>query len=306
MKIKNILVLCLFILAAQEVIAQLDPLYAQYLNNPILINPAYTGINNKFNAVVGYRKQWASFDGSPTTFNFSTHMTVRDDKVGAGLTAVVDKIGDTKNTEINGTYSYKLSLGKNSREKTLSFGLQAGMANFRNDPTSVNPRDPNDPAFAFVNETRFNFGAGLLLKTDKYLLGFSAPRIIPATIGHGGQKIQVYDPHFYLLGSYIVFLSEYVQLKPSVLLKATKGAPLSADLNFNLILEQRYTLGVLTRNFTTYGLLVQMNIKDYRIGYVFEVPTNNSLGTPFISHEISISLSTALLSFHSRNNFSTF
>lgn len=302
---KTILVLSFFILTAVKGLAQLDPLYAQYLNNPVLLNPAYTGINNRFNAVVSYRKQWASFDGSPTTFSFATHMAVRDNKVGAGLVAVVDKIGDTRNTEIKGTYAYKLDLGKNSGEKTLSFGLQAGLINFRNDPTSVNPRDPNDPAFAYVNESRFNFGAGIMVKTEKYLLGFSAPRIIPATIGQGGQKIRVYGQHFYLMGSYVFYLSEYVRLKPSVLLKATQGAPVSADLNFNLNLEQRYTVGVLTRNFNTFGLLVQMNVKDYRLGYVFETPTNNSLGTPFSSHEISLSLSMAVLNFHS-STFSNF
>jgi len=304
--IKTFFALALFILTRVNSLAQLDPLYAQYLNNPILLNPAYTGINNRFNAVVAYRKQWASFDGSPTTFSFASHMSFRENnKVGAGLIAVVDKIGDSRNTEISGTYSYKLDLGKNSGEKTLSFGLQAGMMNFRNDLTSVYPRDPNDPAFAFVNESRFNLGAGVMVKTETYLLGFSAPRIIPTTIGQGGQKIQVYGQHFYLLGSYVFYLSEYVRLKPSVLVKATHGAPVSADLNFNLNLEQRYTVGILTRNFTTYGLLVQMNIKDYRVGYVFEAPTNNSLGTPFTSHEISISLAMRVLSSHS-STFSNF
>jgi hypothetical protein len=30
--------------------AQIDPLYAQYLNNPLVINPAYTGFNKELNA----------------------------------------------------------------------------------------------------------------------------------------------------------------------------------------------------------------------------------------------------------------
>ena len=302
---KKIFIISFLVLCAGEGWAQMDPLYAQYLNNPILLNPAYSGINNRFNATVGYRKQWASFDGSPTTFNLASHMSVRDNKVGVGLIAVVDKIGDTRNTEINTTYSYKLDLGQNYGEKTLSFGLEAGMINFRNDGKAVNPKDPNDPSFGFINETRFNFGAGVILKTEKYLIGFSAPRLIPATIGQGDQKFTVYGQHFYLLGSYVFYMSEYVRLKPSVLLKATQGAPVSADLNFNLNLEQRYTVGVLTRNFNTFGFLLQMNVKDYRLGYVFETPTNNSLGTPFSSHEITLSLSMAVLSFHS-STFSNF
>jgi hypothetical protein len=43
--------------------AQVDPLYAQYLTNPMTINPAYTGLKNNLNMSVAYRKQWAGFDG---------------------------------------------------------------------------------------------------------------------------------------------------------------------------------------------------------------------------------------------------
>jgi hypothetical protein len=44
-----------------------------------------------------------------------------------------------------------------------------------------------------------------------------------------------------------------------------------------------------------------MNIKDYRIGYVFEVPTNASVGARFTSHEISLALSLAAFKFHDRS-----
>ncbi len=276
--------------------AQQDPLYSQYLNNPVLINPAYTGINNKFNAVVGYRKQWAGFDGSPTMINFSSHMSFYQNKVGAGLMVVQDNIGDTRSTEVNAMYSYKLEF----RDYVVSFGLLTGMVLLQNDPNQVNPLDQNDPSFTFTKESKFNFGSGVMLKSERVLLGVSVPHLIPSTVGQGGQQMNVYAQHLYLLGAYVVYLSEYVRLKPSVLLRATKGSPMSADLNFNLNLEQRYTLGVLTRNFNTFGALVQMNIKDYRLGYVFEVPANNSLGANFTSHEISLSISLGPLSYHDR------
>ena len=276
--------------------SQQDPIYAQYLNNPVLLNPAYTGINNRLNAVVGYRKQWAGFDGNPTMINFSSHMSMYQNKVSAGLMVVQDKIGDTQSTEINAMYSYKLEF----RDYVLSFGLLTGMVLLQNDPNRVNPLDQNDPLFVFTKESKFNFGSGVMLKSEKVLLGVSVPHLIPSTVSQGGQQMNVYAQHLYLLGAYVVYLSEYVRLKPSVLLRATKGSPMSADLNFNLNLEQRYTLGVLTRNFNTFGALVQMNIRDYRLGYVFEVPSSNSLGANFTSHEISLSISLGPLSYHDR------
>ena len=136
------------------------------------------------------------------------------------------------------------------------------------------------------------------------MIGLSAPRLTKASVDMGGQSIEIYNQHYYLLGAYVIYLTDRIRLKPSILLKATKGA-FSTDLNFNFNLEENYTAGIFTRNFNTYGLLVQINIKDYRIGYVFEVPSNNSVGARFTSHEISLALSLAVFNFHdhSKSNF---
>ena len=46
---KNLLLLIL-LAGALQVTAQQDPIYAQYINNPLAINPAFAGSNNMFNA----------------------------------------------------------------------------------------------------------------------------------------------------------------------------------------------------------------------------------------------------------------
>jgi type IX secretion system PorP/SprF family membrane protein len=293
---KNILTITLLVLTSLSLYAQQDPLYSQYLNNPVLLNPAYTGINDKLNVVAGYRTQWAGFDGSPTTLNFSAHTSLYDNKVGVGIMVVQDKIGETKITQYNALYSYKIKL---KGDKILSFGLQTGMTNYRNDNAQLNPQQSGDPAFAFINDSKFNVGAGIMLKSERYLIGLSAPRLTKGSVDMGGQPIEIYNQHFYLMGAYMIYLTDRIRLKPSVLLRATQGA-FSTDFNFNLNLEENYTVGLLTRNLNTFGLLVQMNIKDYRIGYVFEMPTNASVGTRFTSHEISLGLSLAAFGFHDR------
>lgn len=277
--------------------AQQDPLYSQYLNNPVLLNAAYTGANDRLNVVAGYRLQWAGFDGSPTTLNFSAHTSLVQNKVGAGIVIVQDKIGDTKITETSSSYAYKIKL---NNDRVLSFGLLAGMINYRNDAARLNPKDAGDPLFGLINETKFNLGAGILLKSDRFMVGLSAPRLMPVTVNpSSAQQVEVYNQTFYLMSAYQILLTESIRLKPSVLLRATANAPLSADINFNLNLEQNYTLGLFTRNFNVLGLLAQMDIKDYRIGYVFEVPTNASVGTRFTTHEFSIAMSLAVFGFHS-------
>ena len=98
---------------------QQDPLYSQYLNNPMVINPAYAGLNNNFNTSIAYRSQWGGFDGHPTTMNFNSHISLVDNRVGAGLLVVQDKLGNVKNTDIQGAASYKLKF----KDNIFSFGM---------------------------------------------------------------------------------------------------------------------------------------------------------------------------------------
>jgi type IX secretion system PorP/SprF family membrane protein len=276
--------------------AQTDPLYAQYLMNPLLINPAYSGLNNNLNLGVTYRKQWAGFDGSPSTFNVNAHSSLFDNKMGVGLIVVKDKIGSNTNTEVHGTYAYRLDLD----QKYLSFGLQAGFINFRSNNGDLNPYDANDPAFNVAqNITKPSFGAGIILHSERYFFGISAPRMLKAQVTSDNLKTDLYTQHFYIMGSYMIYLNEHVRFKPSVLLKDVKGSPLSADLNFSVNLDEKYTAGLFTRNFGTYGLLAQIKFgKGYRFGYAFEVPANNSVGARFTTHEFSVGLNLAVLSFH--------
>jgi type IX secretion system PorP/SprF family membrane protein len=289
-----------FIFSAE---AQVDPLYAQYLNNPLLINPAYTGLNNNFNASLTYRKQWAGFDGSPATVNASAHTSLFDNKMGVGLIILQDKVGSNKNTEIQATYAYRLDLD----QKYLSFGLQTGLINYRSDNNELNPRDPNAPEFqGNQNFSKAGFGAGIILNSDKYFIGLSVPRMLKPKGKFTGSETELYQQHFYFTGAYVLFLSERIRLKPSVLLRGVKGSPLSTDVNFSFNIDERYTAGVFTRNLNSYGLLAQLKLSNnYRFGYAFEMPTNKSVGTRYTSHEFSIGLNLSLLSFHD-NSITTF
>lgn len=297
---KKLYLLLFFLLAVSSLVtfAQQDPLYSQYLTNPLIFNPAYAGLNNAFNASVSYRNQWAGFDGSPTTLNANTHLSLVDNKVGAGLLVLQDKMGITKTTEVHALASYKLELPK---EMTLSFGMQFGVVGFRNDYTELNV-DP-DPAFA-QNEraSKPNVGVGSILKGNKFLVGLSVPRMLKSKFKTGGQDFELYNQHYYLFGSYVHYLGTRLRLKPSILFRGVKGAPISTDVNFNINIDTKYTAGIYARNFKAYGLLVQgWFFEKYRFGYTFEVPTSKSVGASFTSHEITLGIKTSVLNIHDRS-----
>jgi type IX secretion system PorP/SprF family membrane protein len=216
--------------------------------------------------------------------------------MGAGLMIIQDKIGPNNTTEIHGLYAYHLPI---SDDKSLSFGLQAGVINFRSDNGDLNPYDQNDPQFiGSISESKPSFGTGMMLKSDRFLIGASVPRMLKSKVALDTLETGLYTQHYYFSGAYIIFLSERVRLKPSVLARGVQGAPLSFDLNASFNIDEKYTVGLFTRRFNTYGLLTQININDYRLGYVFEIPTNQSVGTRFTSHEITFGFRMAALASH--------
>jgi type IX secretion system PorP/SprF family membrane protein len=295
---KNLYTFFFCLLIANSVVGQQDPLYSQYLLNPLVINPAYSGLNNNFNVMAGYRTQWTGLDGQPQTFNFSAHSSLVDNKVGAGVLVINDKIGNVSVTEANATFAYKLNL----TNKTFSFGMEAGVQSFKSDYSALNIYDPSDFAFTGGERgTRMNLGFGAALKSEKYFIGLSIPRLLPSTFKNGGQQIELYNQHFYLMGSYVFYLNESIRFKPAVLLRGVKGAPASVDVALNVNFNTMHTVGIFTRNLNTYGVLLQTLLAEkYRFGYAFEMPTNKSVGTKFSTHEITLGVLLSVFDFHER------
>jgi type IX secretion system PorP/SprF family membrane protein len=294
---KHFLLSLLLMLLFSSSYGQVDPLYAQYLNNPILINPAYTGINNNFSAALAYRKQWAGFDGNPVTANLNAQLSLLNNKLGLGIIVLQDKIGNNQNTEAYTTYSYKIQTANGG---VFSFGLQAGLINYKTNNGDLNTYDVSDPAFnSNFSLTKPSFGAGIIFRTERLFLGVSVPRMLKQENTYEEVVTNLYSQHLYFNFAYVFFFSEHVRFKPSVLLKGVHGSPISVDYNFFLNLDEKYTVGAFTRNFNTYGLVLQMKIGDkYQLGYAFEVPSNRSVGSVYISHEITFGISLPILSYH--------
>lgn len=285
----------LWCITPSKVSAQLDPLYAQYFNTPVLINPAFTGMHNRWVSSVGYRSQWTGLEGAPNTMNFNSHISLRNNTLGVGVLFISDRIGENRNKEFNALMSYRIELNKG----VLSFGMQVGAMQFSSNTAGIVLRDPNDPKFATFNETKFNSGAGMVYRTEQYTIGVSVPRLLNNDIMVGQTTIQVYDRHYYIIGSYTYPISARLKLVPTVLLKATQGNPMSADLNAIIAIDDAYTAGICTRNFNSIGINCTMRLKNYRVGYVFEVPGANP-GTAFTTHEITMALGIPVFNYHEK------
>jgi type IX secretion system PorP/SprF family membrane protein len=276
-------------------LGQQDPLYSQYLLNPFIINPAYAGFTKNITALMANRSQWTGLDGSPTTTNASLHVALAKNKMGLGVTAMKDAIGVNKISEIHAAYAYRI---ETSNQDRISFGLQAGAVNYRNDYNLLTI-DAADPKFqANISETVFSFGAGIMYSSDKFLIGLSMPKMLSAKSQVNESEIILYSQHAYGHAAYIFDLTHQIKVKPFAMTRYVKSV-VNADVGASLNFKESYTLGLFTRNLHTYGLLAKINLGDMlRIGYVFELPTGKSVGVNYTANEITIGIQTKVFKFH--------
>lgn len=292
---KNQISFSVLFLLSVVMYAQQDPLYSQYIINPLLINPAYSGITTDLNASVMYRKQWAGFEGSPVTMNANAHIALSNNRMGAGLITLQDQIGVDQTTEVTFTYGYHLPV---SNDMTLSFGLQGGVINYRSDYSDIK-FNPADMKLTNQSEWKPNLGTGVMLRSEKFMVSLSVPKLLSATSTIDQYSTSLYNQHMYGMAGYLFQLSHRIKLKPWVLARVVKGAPVSLDYGASIKVDDSYSLGLFTRNFETYGALAQINLGDHlRFAYVFELPTKKSVGTQYTTHEITLGVRLSLLNFH--------
>ncbi|WLD23720.1 type IX secretion system membrane protein PorP/SprF [Flavobacterium dauae] len=278
----------LLALVSFSAVAQQDPQYTHYMYNTTNINPAYAGSRGALSIFGLHRTQWAGLDGAPTTNAFSVNTPIADSKVGLGIGFVNDKLGVMTENTISVDFSYTLDL--NSRGSKLSFGLK-GTANLLDvayselliyNPTDV--RFQNDISGQFTP----NIGAGLYWHNEKSYIGFSVPNFLETTrYDDNLQSTMTQRMSYYLMGGYVFELNPTLKFKPAVLLKATDGAPLQADVTANFLISNKFTIGAAYRWDAAVSGLVGYQITDgLFIGYSYDGETTKLANYNNGSHEI--------------------
>lgn len=223
------------------------PVYSQYLQNGLMINPAYTGSRGALSAFLSYRMQWMGTKGSPVIQSVSLHTPMKNDRVALGIMAQFMQYGFTKSTSVYANYAYHLRVGKGK----LSLGLKGGVDLSNTDYTGILLGNADDPVFA-VNDKPYalpNVGAGAYYFSDKLFAGISVPSFLSYR-KTGSGSVQAYHSFneydiVFSAGGLITF-SQFFKFKPSFLLdyslSGTKKLT-QLDINGNFILADLIWFG---------------------------------------------------------------
>lgn len=275
-QVRKYLILFFLLILSLQTVGQLDPIFTQYMFNNQAVNPAYAGMWEKVGFISLVRKQWAGIDNSPFTQMISFHTPMRDETVGMGLNIINDRYAREERLSIFGDYSFDAMLNS---ETHLRLGLKYGFMNYQNPLTKYKLIDEKfDPAFQEDIDLQFlpNFGVGAFLYGEKYYVSLSLPKLIENSFAANRNNYSSLAEvrHLYLGAGYVfnVGTGAYVKFKPTMMFRATLGAPVQFDLSANFLLNEKLWIGGMLRTGDAVCFVLQWILdNNLRIGYAMDI-----------------------------------
>jgi len=283
------LVILFFLFLGNKAFSQGEPMFTQYMFNTLWVNPAYAGTSQALNINALTRLQWVGMDGAPKTYSAAIHAPISGQKAGVGVTVVNDVYGPIKNTYATGNYAYRVSLNE---KLTLSMGIKGGVNTYFAGLKDLSLIDEQDPQFE-ENERRINpnLGFGFYLYSNNFYVGLSAPRLLETSLdGNNANNTFKSRNHYYLIGGFIWELGPNWMFKPAILTSSVANAPISHNITFQFLYDQRIWLGGMFRPGDAAGAFFNIKVSDrltvgYGYDFTFTEISHANIGT----HEIMIS-----------------
>ena len=310
-KFTYIFVLALASLVGQNLYAQQDAQYSQFMFNRLSYNPAFAGSSDKICATLLYRNQWNQFGGgnvnsdlgsvgrggTPTTFLGNIHAPIGN-RFGIGANFNSDELGFSKIVTANATLAYKQPIGGNGG--VLAGGIGIGIVQEGIDGTKLKAIDQNDPKIPQGNITSLgldlNFGLYYNQQSlsifDNFYAGVStshlnAPKLTIMDNAGRGFTSQ-YVRHYYFITGADYQLNSAFTLNPNIMVKSDL-VKTTTDINATLIWNQNIRGGLSYRTFNDlvvmFGYQFPINLN---FGYSYDLTMGKILNYSTGTHEIML------------------
>ena len=316
LKLKTIVLAFAFlVISVTGMMAQQAPIFTNYNNSYAYINPGFAGLSEGVNLLGLYRQQWAGFtdnDGNeiaPTTFLLTGDMPIPLLGGGISFSVMNDQLGFEKNTNVGLGYAYHLDIGGS----TLGLGLSASLLNRAVDFSKLIPGQSGDPLLNQLGEESgmlFDLSAGVFWQIpESFYVGVSCINLLNTTgraLGADETAASfTTDRTLYLVAGYPLMFETMPTFKfiPSINIMAnlhmedipdsegnmSKKLCSTQQLNagMKVVYNDIFSLGVNYRPQESIGLTVGLVIKDFVLGYAYDI---NTMGHQIPgSHEIALS-----------------
>lgn len=293
--------------------------FSQYQQNLYILNSASAGQHDYLDVTLSYRNQWVGITNSPTTYYVSANMPLgrrldvkpkesstrisqpssynsieRKSFHAVGFSAAQDSYGPYALNIVTGSYAFHLPV---AQELTLSFSPNVSFNSITFDPTKAIVEDGRDPTYANYVGTRnqssqLDINVAFWLYHKRYFIGYSSDQLIQDRLRLTSEvSLEEIKAHHNFIAGYGFRLNRNFVLTPNVMMKYVSQAPISADLNVRLDIQERYWAGLTYRNSNALAGMLGLYLNNtIRLGYSFDFSLNSIQTQNIGSHEIVLGL----------------
>ncbi len=284
----------LFLILTFYCSAQQSPMYSQYMFNDFIINPSVAGTYDYYQVRATNRFQWIGIKDAPITNVLSVYGPHKKLPSGWGASVYSDNQGPTGKIGFYGSYAYNIKIYDDFR---LSFGLSAGIIQFKIDETKI------DFAQQETGLSKQNLkylipdaNTGLYLYSEKFYFGFSVDQLFQNKLAieyskatHRIDSINRLKSHFTSVVGYKFKINKELDLEPTALFRATGQSKPQIEGDAKLTYNKKVWVGAGFRTSDAVSLLLGYNFEDkIYIGYSYDITTSRLKVASQGTHEIMI------------------
>ncbi len=293
-----LLFLCLAVF--QDLKAQSDAHFNNFLEVENFYNPAAMNRNGRTNVVGALSMQMAGYTHAPVSMFIGANMPVPfgEYRNSLGVSMFNETLGLFTNRRLLFDYAYKIGMGKG----WMNIGIQAGVMSEEFNGSELKMETQNDPAFPTGNErgTVGDLGAGILYVKGEFWAGASAQHLNFPHVEFGkteGKNIDMeIKPTLYLTtGCNIGLRNPLLSVQPCILMQSDVDF-WRLDMSVRGYYQYETTLLYLGATYSpgiSVSAMVGGKVRDVLIGYAYEFYTSG-VGALKGSHDLTVSWQTDL------------
>lgn len=298
---KALFTLCFGLLVAAA-FAQEIAVYSQYQIHPVLINPGYTGFENKHELIANVHSSWTGFSGAPTAYTLMYTAPVGD-KLALGGGLFSEKAGNQNVMKLQLNYAFRFQIQK----ARIGLGLSTDFINRHlNSDLLNNPLvDINDGVVEESVNGQSIFDATIgthLLYDERFFVSLSLPNAIRTRLDdvlveeENKQRNSLFEHYIFQFGYIADVASQNFKLIPSLTMRNVRDTPFQIDLNIQgRFLDEKLIAGLTYRpnNKGSMAFLLGSRYQQFQVTYSYDVAFSPFQKYNSGSHEISLSYSFA-------------
>ncbi|GHA80301.1 PorP/SprF family type IX secretion system membrane protein [Pontibacter akesuensis] len=311
---KFILAACVLMLS-WDVQAQSVKSFANFSQYKHYFNPSLTGHEGSVIRSL-YRNQWTGFEDAPKTIMASAEISTslfgrasgdyqfrRDDRLGSGesmgakhalgLVVLRDQFGPLKETQLALSYGSGVRL---SEELQLRWGVAFTFANQRLDANSLVVDQPDDPQYTGVmadnnSSSKGDINLGLSLASANYYVGYAAQNVTGGRVLSSGYEVleNANKLRHQAQAGFRKSVSQQIGFTVNGIYHYMQDEKSVAEAQVKAVYNNMFWVGAGYRDDLAYNLAAGARLKQFHIGYAYEMPVQDASAINKATNEITLS-----------------